>query len=307
MRDYMSEVTAYTRGEGRLFCTVDGYKPCHNQEAVIKARGYDPDADLDNPADSVFCSHGAGVIVKWDQVKEHAHVDSGLRWNKPVNEDTERQTTNRTLSYSGTAAEDAELMKIFEKTYGQIQRKTMPPKMTPLKKIEEPHQLSMEKEAEYLLVDGYNIIFAWEELKALAADNIENARNALIEILANYQGFQKCEVILVFDAYKVKQNPGSVVKHGGIYVVYTKEAETADAYIEKTTYELGKKHRVRVATSDRLEQMIILGHGAVRVSAREFHEEIERVNIRIASLIQKNNDTNRESGKLKYRATIIKE
>jgi len=307
MRDYMSEVTAYTRGEGRLFCTVDGYKPCHNQEAVIKARGYDPDADLDNPADSVFCSHGAGVIVKWDQVKEHAHVDSGLRWNKPVNEDTERQTTNRTLSYSGTAAEDAELMKIFEKTYGQIQRKTMPPKMTPLKKIEEPHQLSMEKEAEYLLVDGYNIIFAWEELKALAADNIESARNALIEILANYQGFQKCEVILVFDAYKVKQYPGSVVKHGGIYVVYTKEAETADAYIEKTTYELGKKHRVRVATSDRLEQMIILGHGAVRVSAREFHEEIERVNIRIASLIQKNNDTNRESGKLKYRATIIKE
>ncbi|MBQ4576978.1 MAG: NYN domain-containing protein, partial [Firmicutes bacterium] len=131
-----------------------------------------------------------------------------------------------------------------------------------------------------------------------------SARNALIEILANYQGFQKCEVILVFDAYKVKQNPGSVVKHGGIYVIYTKEAETADAYIEKTTYELGKKHRVRVATSDRLEQMIILGHGAVRVSSREIHDEIERVNIRIASLIQKNNDTNRESGKLKYRAII---
>ncbi|MBQ5797235.1 MAG: NYN domain-containing protein, partial [Firmicutes bacterium] len=144
-----------------------------------------------------------------------------------------------------------------------------------------------------------------EELKTLAADNIESARNALIEILANYQGFQKCEVILVFDAYKVKQNPGSVVKHGGLYVVYTKEAETADAYIEKTTYELGKKHHVRVATSDRLEQMIILGHGAVRVSAREFHDEIERVKGRIATLIQINNDTNRESNKLKHRATIV--
>ncbi|MBQ8589178.1 MAG: TetM/TetW/TetO/TetS family tetracycline resistance ribosomal protection protein [Firmicutes bacterium] len=307
MRDYMSEVTAYTRGEGRIFCTVDGYKPCHNQEEVIRARKYDPDADLDNPCDSVFCSHGAGVIVKWDQVREHAHVDSGLRWNTPVENEQERATSVRTISYSGTAKEDEELMKIFEKTYGQIQRKTMPPKMQPLKKIEEPHQLSMEKEAEYLLVDGYNIIFAWDELKSLASDNIEAARNALIEILSNYQGYQSCQVILVFDAYKVKQNPGSVVKHDNIYVVYTKEAETADAYIEKTTYELGKKHRVRVATSDRLEQMIILGHGAVRVSAREFHDDIERVNVKIASLIQKNNDTNRESGKLKYRATIIKE
>ena len=305
MRDYMAEVTAYTRGEGRLFCTVDGYKPCHNQEDVIRARGYDPDADLDNPSDSVFCSHGVGVIVKWDQVREYAHVDSGLRWNKPAIQETDTLNVSRSLSYSGTAKEDEELMRIFEKTYGQIQRKTMPLKMNPLKKIEEPHQLSMEKEAEYLLVDGYNIIFAWEELKTLAADNIESARNALIEILANYQGFQKCEVILVFDAYKVKQNPGSVVKHGGLYVVYTKEAETADAYIEKTTYELGKKHHVRVATSDRLEQMIILGHGAVRVSAREFHDEIERVKGRIATLIQINNDTNRESNKLKHRATIV--
>lgn len=304
MRDYAAEVTAYTRGEGRLFCTVDGYQPCHNQEEVIRARGYDSDSDLENPADSVFCSHGVGVIVKWDQVKLHAHVDSGLRWDNPQAGNVDRPAPSRTVSYTGTAEEDAELMKIFERTYGQIRPRTLPPKADPLKKMEEPHHLSMDRETEFLLVDGYNIIFAWDELKELASENIEAARVALIDILSNYQGFQKCPLIVVFDAYKVKQNPGSVEKRGDLYIVYTKEAETADAYIEKTTYELGKKHRVRVATSDRLEQMIILGHGAVRLSAREFHDEVERVEGRIAALIQANNRTNRTADQLKHRATI---
>jgi len=303
MRDYAASVTAYTHGEGRLSCTVDGYRPCHNQEDVIEARGYDSDADLENPADSVFCSHGAGIIVKWDQVKQHAHIDSGLWRNAPQEEQTGAYASSP--SRFDASEDEAELMAIFERTYGQIQRRTMPPKMQPFKKEEEPHQLSMEQESEYLLVDGYNIIFAWDELKALAKDNIEASRAALIDLLCNYQGFQNCQVIVVFDAYKVKGNPGSVVKYDNIYVVYTKEAETADAYIEKTTYELGKKYRVRVATSDRLEQMIILGHGAIRISAGEFHDQVEQTNGRIAALIQKNNQANRASNQLRYRATVI--
>jgi translation elongation factor EF-G/predicted RNA-binding protein with PIN domain len=308
LRDYWREVSAYTKGRGRLSCRVSGYLPCHDQAAVVEALGYQPERDVLNTADSVFCSHGAGFVVPWDQVPEYAHVESGLSLGKPPEEEPpQRPMGGRSAQLGPSLEQDKELQAIFERTYGKVKSRAFQPTKKPARTSldEGKYNIRTQKTGpEYLLVDGYNIIFAWDELKAVAQENIETARYMLMDILADYRGVRQCQVILVFDAYKVKGNPGSVEKRGGIYVVYTKEAETADAYIEKTTYDLGREHRVRVATSDGLEQMIILGHGALRVSARAFHQEVEQAKGQISSLIAAHNRKGREKDKLQYTATV---
>ena len=283
MRDYQMEVISYTRGRGRLFCMLKGYSPCANAKEVIEAIGYDSENDLDNPTGSVFCAHGAGYVARWDQVEELMHVDSG--W-KPQEE---KQRQEAAVSAPHTAGQESrdiigdekELKEIFERTYGPIRRKSAPQRRKIATSPEDYHsgqstgrKKKTEDEEAYLLVDGYNIIFAWEELKQLAEDNIMSARDKLMDILSDYQGFRKMTLILVFDAYKVEGNPGTIFKYHNIYVVYTKEAETADQYIEKTVHKIGRRHHVTVATSDALEQVIILGQGGHRISAQGLQNEI---------------------------------
>lgn len=300
MREYPAQVAAYTKGRGRISLAVRGYEPCRDQEQLVRAIGYDPDADPDNSADSVFCAHGAGFLVPWDQVPEHMHLESMLK--KPARKEPEPPAVPASGSayahaYHGTAEEDKELQAIYERTYGAIRQRDFLPKRKEVRFDEpaaKPSPAALRSELpEYLLVDGYNIIFAWDELKALAAESLEAARRSLADILSNYQGFKKCGVILVFDAYKVHGNPGSVEKYHNISIVYTKEAETADMYIEKVTYEIGKKYRVRVATSDGLEQLIILGHGAVRVSAQAFHAEVAQTHTEITRIVREYREKNR--------------
>ena len=286
MRSYPMEVVSYTRGRGHLSLTLDGYRPCHNAQEVIAAIGYEPEHDLDNPADSVFCAHGAGFVVPWDQVRSHMHVDSG--WGKSTRPEQETAVPQRrAMAYRATLEEDAELLKIFERTYGPIKRDPLAA-FRPVQKRERPDFAAEQWEIapEYLLVDGYNIIFAWDELNALSKESLDAARHKLMDILCNYQGFQKCVLILVFDAYRVPGSPGSIEQYHNIHVVYTKEAETADMFIERVTHEIGRNRRVRVATSDGMEQIIILGHGALRVSARMFHEEVQNVEKQIRALVQ---------------------
>ena len=286
MRSYPMEVVSYTRGRGHLSLTLDGYRPCHNAQEVIAAIGYEPEHDLDNPADSVFCAHGAGFVVPWDQVRSHMHVDSG--WGKSTRPEQEAAVPQRrAMAYRATLEEDAELLKIFERTYGPIKRDPLAA-FRPVQKRERPDFAAEQWEIapEYLLVDGYNIIFAWDELNALSKESLDAARHKLMDSLCNYQGFQKCVLILVFDAYRVPGSPGSIEQYHNIHVVYTKEAETADMFIERVTHEIGRNRRVRVATSDGMEQIIILGHGALRVSARMFHEEVQNVEKQIRALVQ---------------------
>ena len=286
MRSYPMEVVSYTRGRGHLSLTLDGYRPCHNAQEVIAAIGYEPEHDLDNPADSVFCAHGAGFVVPWDQVRSHMHVDSG--WGKSTRPEQEAAVSQRrAMAYRATLEEDAELLKIFERTYGPIKRDPLAA-FRPVQKREHPDFAAEQWEIapEYLLVDGYNIIFAWDELNALSKESLDAARHKLMDILCNYQGFQKCVLILVFDAYRVPGSPGSIEQYHNIHVVYTKEAETADMFIERVTHEIGRNRRVRVTTSDGMEQIIILGHGALRVSARMFHEEVQNVEKQIRALVQ---------------------
>ncbi len=335
IRSYQSEVNAYTRGLGRFSCILKGYEPCHDAEQVMERFGYDPEADVENPASSVFCAHGAGVIVPWEEVAEYAHVESGWKGEARAggaegdmgscsfggNESggTGAETDGRQADGDrrlGMAKADdrresasdyitqEEIEEIFTRTYGKSSRDYMPyryhqqntgrmvreedessgladsiSKRTGSSSPEDggrKRAAASERKEEYLLVDGYNIIFAWEDLHALAELNIDSARDRLMDICSNYQGYAGCTLILVFDAYKVKGNTGSVQKYHNIYVVYTKEAETADQYIEKTVHEIGRKHRVTVATSDRLEQMIIWGDGAARLSAAGFRETMEK-------------------------------
>ena len=286
MRSYPMEVVGYTRGRGHLTLTLDGYRPCHNAAEVIEAAGYEPEHDLDNPADSVFCAHGAGFVVPWEQVRSHMHVDSG--WGKTAKtEETVQARPRRMVAYRATLEEDAELLKIFEQTYGPIKRDPLAA-FRPTQKRERPdfNAEQWEIQPEYLLVDGYNIIFAWDELNALSKESLEAARHRLMDILCNYQGFKKCVLILVFDAYRVPGSPGSIEQYHNIHVVYTREAETADMFIERVTHEIGKGRRVRVATSDGMEQVIILGHGALRVSARMFHEEVQEAEKEIRRYLQ---------------------
>ena len=286
MRSYPMEVVGYTRGRGHLTLTLDGYRPCHNAAEVIEDAGYEPEHDLDNPADSVFCAHGAGFVVPWEQVRSHMHVDSG--WGKTAKtEEAVQARPRRMAAYRATLEEDAELLKIFEQTYGPIKRDPLAA-FRPTQKRERPdfNAEQWEIQPEYLLVDGYNIIFAWDELNALSKESLEAARHRLMDILCNYQGFKKCVLILVFDAYRVPGSPGSIEQYHNIHVVYTREAETADMFIERVTHEIGKGRRVRVATSDGMEQVIILGHGALRVSARMFHEEVQEAEKEIRRYLQ---------------------
>lgn len=295
MRDYQREVWAYTKGRGRITLTLKGYEPCHNAEEVIEEIGYDSERDVDNPTGSVFCAHGAGFLVKWDEVPEYMHIKEDFLAEKPGIEQDEVMAVqmgnhcNYSGGYSFSYDDDPELLTIMEREFGSKQKErdryssyrkqtvSTPVLHTTVIKENEPKK-------EYLLVDGYNIIFAWEELNGLAKASIDAARNKLMDILSNYQGFIGCTLILVFDAYKVKGNQGEVQKYHNIYVVYTKEAETADQYIEKTTHEIGRKYKVTVATSDALEQVIVMGQGAYRISARDFYEEVERTEKQIREI-----------------------
>lgn len=297
MHDYWREVIQYTHGTGKLFCNLKGYEHCHNENEVIESINYNCDADTDNPCDSVFCSHGAGYNVKWNEVKSHMHLPSAL--STPKNSYTESEskiTLSKCRDKNNLFALDKELMQIFEQTYGPVKSHSNPnsshftftksTEKTDTDKQYKSKRLPKYSGPEYLLVDGYNVIFAWDNLKELSKNNnLDGARNALINILCNYQGYKKCEVILVFDAYKVKGNAGEVEKFNNINIVYTKEAETADMYIEKVTHKLAKNHKVRVVTSDALEQLIILGNGALRVSSREFLLEVQKAEEDIRSII----------------------
>ena len=286
MGGYWMEVAAYTQGRGRLSCTVEGYRPCHNEADVVAALGYEAERDVENPAGSVFCSHGAGVNVPWNEVKDHVHLDSGWR------SETEKQEEQAAyhvpaMSYESHAALEKELEAIFVRTYGPVKPRAFQPVAKRAAPVKEKPWKGMKRAYgdEYLLVDGYNIIHAWDDLRKIAQVDLDGARMKLIDRLRNYQGWKKCRVIVVFDAYKVKGNSGSVERMGDLSVVYTKEAETADMYIEKTSYALSKDNRVRVATSDGLEQLIILGHGAVRVPAAEFEYELKQVEAEIRRAI----------------------
>lgn len=268
MRNYQMEVIAYTKGFGRLFTTLKGYEPCHNTDEVIEKIGYDSESDMDNPTCSVFCDHGAGFVVPWDEVDAHMHTESYMKRNKVQNESVNTYVAPPVI-------DEDEIEAIFERTFGANKREPRNSSRTITAGYSEPKKVKKQEQIpEVLLVDGYNIIFAWEDLKELSQVNIEGARGKLMDVLCNYQGYRKNIVILVFDGYKVKGNPGEVLKYHNIYVVYTKEAETADQYIEKTVQDIGRQYHVTVATSDALEQMIILGQGAHRISAKELREEI---------------------------------
>ena len=291
MRGYQTELISYTKGKGRMMCSVSRYQPCHNAEEVIEARGYDPEGDLENPTGSVFCAHGAGFVVDWDLVPEYAHLDTsgvlGQKKNDDYQDIVENEYEPRTDVPAGPTSRydrsnltitNDELEEIFTRTYGPIKReKSGWQKSRRMDYSESASSAPAKKQEvrdEYLLVDGYNIIFSWEELNELAKVNVESARTKLMDILSNYQGYKKMNLILVFDAYRVEGGQGSVQKYHNIYVVYTKEAETADQYIEKTVHAIGRKYNVTVATSDALEQVIILGQGGRRMSAHDLEEEI---------------------------------
>ena len=296
MYDYSREVIQYTHGKGKLICTLKGYEPCHNADEVIENIGYDCDSDTDNSCDSVFCSHGAGYTVKWNEVKSHMHLPSALSAPKKEYAEKSKTAFPKYKDTDNLFALDKELMQIFEQTYGPVKGRSNNPNQNHFTFTKSSENQSENKKhnsvrtpkysgTEYLLVDGYNVIFAWDSLKALAKDNVDGARNTLINILCNYQGYKKCEVILVFDAYKVKGNTGDVEKIDNINVVYTKEAETADMYIEKVSHKLAKNNKVRVVTSDALEQLIILEGGALRVSSKEFFYEIKQAEDDIRNII----------------------
>ena len=300
-RGYAREVAAYTHGLGRWAVLPAGYDACHNTDEVLAAAGYDPDADTENPADSVFCAHGAGYLVKWDEVPARAHVSSGLERRlgaapaagQTQEEDEANARRRRASAYCGTLEQDKELLAIFERTYGKIKHRggvddakkaaraalhTAPAASVPAAPV--------PAGPDYLLVDGYNVIFAWDALRRLADGSLDAARRRLMDILCNYAGYKRCVPILVFDAYKVRGGAREVEKYHNLYVVYTREAETADMYIERATHELAREHRTRVVSSDGAEQIIVMGHGALRVSARAFEEEVNAVEKEIREFLE---------------------
>lgn len=276
MRDYQMEVTSYTRGHGRFSCTLKGYEPCHNEEEVLAEFAYDSEADTENPTGSVFCSHGAGFLVSWDRVPEYAHI--GIQREDEEEPEEELRVKKPPFTYENGVIDQEEIDEIFARTFGAAKQKrnswTRTIKASDDSNYKGTQPAYVSGGEEYLLVDGYNIIFAWQELNELAQHNIDSARDKLMDIMCNYQGAKKVNLILVFDAYKVSGGQGEVFDYHNIHVVYTKEAETADQYIEKVTHELSRKYQVTVATSDRLEQMIIWGAGARRISAPGFYEEV---------------------------------
>ena len=283
IRGYWRELAAYAKGRGRLSCTLKGYAPCQNSQAVIEAAGYAPERDLDHTPDSVFCQHGAGFVVKWDQVPQYAHVDSGLRLGEERKEPA-RFTSGGAQRWEG----DKELEAIFVRTYGPIKNRGMEAlyQRRRTETVLQDRTPSYVQRDDCLLVDGYNIIFAWEELNRLAQRDLEDARNALIHAMCNYQGMKGCQVTVVFDAYRVKGGQGTSERRGNVDIVYTKEGETADMYIERRSYELSRTHSVKVATSDTLEQVMVLGHGARRLSAKELRWEIERADEKIRAFLR---------------------
>ena len=279
LQGYPAVLTGYTKGRGRLSCEGAKYLPCHNSDEVIAAIGYDPESDTDNPADSVFCSHGAGHTVKWNAVFDNMHIPAVLR---PKSE-PEHEHAAPILSKS----DEEELIRIYERTYGPIRSNPIAAFRPSVSVQSQGFRLpeAAETGPEYLLVDGYNIIFAWDDLAAIAKEDMDLARSRLVNLMCNYRGLHRCEVILVFDAYRIKGNTGSVETVNNISVVYTKEAETADSYIERTTHELSKNYRVQVATSDRMEQLIIIGNGAMRISADAFRKEVDRTEAAMRELM----------------------
>ncbi len=280
MRDYQTEVAAYTRGRGRLFCSLKGYEECQDAKEVIESIGYDPETDADNPCGSVFCAHGAGFVVPWQQVENFMHLEYVTKNTpaKPKESERKREAEDkRARPLTSSLEDDKELMAIFERTYGasRQERASFGRTVRDFDAGKENLKPGKQKELDScLLVDGYNIIHAWKELSTIAQDNMDGARGKLLDILCNYQGYRKMHLIVVFDAYKVPGGVGEVSKYHNIFTVYTKEAETADQYIEKTVHEIGRKYDVTVATSDAAEQMIIWGQGAKRLSARGLYEEI---------------------------------
>lgn len=288
MWDYITTVNEYTHGKGTLTLKYKGYAPCHNQEEIVEQFGYDSESDLANPTGSVFCAHGAGFNVPWDMVENYMHVKTDTNYNnlEAVEEQTGMASSFDTSNLN-TYASDKELEEIFEKTFGKVKRKkTSTPTIRRYDSQPKKYKGSGKSNLpECVLVDGYNIIFAWEELKNIAKTNIDGARDKLLDIMSNYQGYQGNTVIVVFDAYNVKRHSETIYKHDNIFVVYTKEAETADMYIAKTTHKISSKYRVTVATSDALEQLIIMGHGALRMSAANFKEEVDMVNRKIKESI----------------------
>lgn len=276
MRDYQKEVHAYTRGNGTLQCTLKGYAPCHNTEEVLAATGYDSERDTLHPTGSVFCAHGAGFLVPWYEVKEYMHLPSIMQ-EKPSDSSEEKQTAYRVSKETDAWIDTEEIDRIIAQSVGANKKqKTLPKKKVPeyYKSTSKPKK--QEVREEYLLVDGYNVIFAWEDLKDLAQVSIDGARGKLLDVLCDYQGMKKCNLIVVFDAYRVQGHKTEISTYHNIHVVFTKEAETADQYIEKFAHENGKKYNVTVATSDGLEQIIIRGQGCRLLSARELKDEIER-------------------------------
>lgn len=281
MRSYQSDVMAYTKGKGKLALFPDGYSPCHNAEKVIAAAGYDPEADLENTPDSVFCSHGAGVTVKWYDVEKYMHVTGGIDIASenqiPILPDAKLLKRNLNI-------DDKELEAIMEREFGPIKRRKYSEAVLDTPKTAQ----ALPNKKEYIIVDGYNLMFAWEGLAGLAKENFDAARHILTDILCNYRGYTKCELVLVFDGYKVKGNAGEKSDYKGIHLVYTKENETGDMYIEKLVEEVGKNYSVKVVTSDNLIQVSALRAGVLRVSAREFIKEIERVNAQIKEILAEN-------------------
>lgn len=303
MQEYPKEVAAYTKGEGRIFLSAGGYAECHNAEEVIADTGYDSEADIYNPTGSVFCAHGAGFVVPWDEVENYMHVET--EWEEEVLPTVSEKNAPRRSGGSAVgafSAEDKELAEIFNRTYGKSENKGKTGNaydpMSVVHRPTTPQKVEIkpaEREPEYLLVDGYNIIFSWEDLNEMSKTNIAAARQKLMDVLSNYQGFKKCTLILVFDAYKVEGFPGEVQKYHNIHVVYTKEAETADQYIEKTVHEIGKKYKVTVATSDATEQVIIWGAGALRMSAQGLLTEVTETNKEIRRLLDETKKPGKES------------
>ncbi len=289
MQGYQAQVISYTKGKGRMSCSLKGYEPCHNEAEVIEEMGYDSERDLENPAGSVFCAHGAGFLVDYSQVYDYMHVEGRLASKRARREEEIQEDSPYVPPREN---DEKELEEIFRRTYGNKgaepkswKKKTVHKAMEPSSYGTDSNRKKVSDGKEYLLVDGYNIIFGWEELNELAQTDIGAARGMLMDVLSNYQGYKKNTLILVFDAYKVEGNPGTTEKYHNIYVVYTKEAETADQYIEKVTHEIAGKHKVTVATSDGLEQMIILGQGAVRMSAKGLREELKAANQEISQIL----------------------
>ena len=278
LRDYARDVAAYTRGRGRLSCEVAGYFPCHNTEAVVAALAYDPAADLDNTPDSVFCSHGAGITIPWEQVEENMHLESVLRPKPAAAPAAAPRVRTQNLDL-----DEKELQRIIEREFGPQKTPLYRP---PAAKAEAAVTLPPRRK-EYLIVDGYNMIFAWDGLREQAGYDLSGARERLLDLLSNYCGFHPCELIIVFDSYRVRGGTGSRSRHNNLRVVYTQEDESADLYIETLVGKIGKNYAVRVATSDALIQLSALRSGVLRVSAAELERELERTNDEIAAVLRR--------------------